>query len=127
MREKSGTRNWFGVSVVSFFFLYLSQTSCPPLIASHLIGNVVVDYLAPEYHGKGIMTSVLTSLIENYFVPYLDAHIIRASAFSDNPASIRVQEKSGLVRTGEKYLVQITEVKGGGKREESVLEWRRNV
>jgi len=73
------------------------------------------------------MTSVLTSLIENYFVPYLDAHIIRASAFSDNPASIRVQEKSGLVRTGEKYLVQITEVKGGGKREESVLEWRRNV
>ncbi|GAA6061223.1 hypothetical protein JCM10212_002682 [Sporobolomyces blumeae] len=83
-------------------------------------------YLAPSYHSQGIMSLCLSSLLQTYLVPYLDAQTIRSSAFADNVASIRVQENAGrLRRTGETFWCQVSESRGGGRREEVVLEWKK--
>ncbi|GAA6025278.1 hypothetical protein JCM11491_000160 [Sporobolomyces phaffii] len=72
------------------------------------------------------MTRVLGSVFESVFVGYLDAAIVRSSAFADNVASIRVQEKCGLRRVEAKRFVHaVCESRGGGTREEVVLEWRK--
>ncbi|GAA5907712.1 GNAT family N-acetyltransferase [Sporobolomyces salmoneus] len=84
-------------------------------------------YVSPKFQGKGIMTHVLSSLFESVFIDYLDAKIIRSSAFVDNEASIRVQEKCGLgKKDGSNFRHRVDEGRGGGEREEIVLEWRRD-
>ncbi|GAA5993527.1 hypothetical protein JCM5350_008191 [Sporobolomyces pararoseus] len=88
-------------------------------------------YVSPKYQGKGIMTLVLSSLFESVFIDYLDAKIVRASAFADNEASIRVQEKCGLKKVmlddgkEKRFWHEVSEGRGGGRREEVVLEWRK--
>ncbi|GAA5928779.1 GNAT family N-acetyltransferase [Sporobolomyces koalae] len=84
-------------------------------------------YLLPKYQGQGIMTAALASLIESYYIPYLDAYTIRSSAFVDNVASVRVQEKCGLKQNGMRHWFEVSESRGGGKREECTLEWTREA
>lgn len=77
------------------------------------------------------MTLVLSSLFKSVFIDYLDAKIVRASAFADNEASIRVQEKCGLKKImlddgkEKRFWHEVSEGRGGGRREEVVLEWRK--
>ena len=53
-------------------------------------------YLIREYHGKGIMSAVLSSLIEEVLVPYMNAHRLIGVYFEQNLASKRVFEKCGF-------------------------------
>ncbi len=52
------------------------------------------------YWGRGFATEAVTAMIGLAFRrPDIDG--LAAGAFADNPASLRVQEKAGFVRTGE--------------------------
>lgn len=53
-------------------------------------------WLSPEFHGKGIMTRALGEMVAHGFAT-LPVHRIFARPFSNNPASMRVLEKSGFV------------------------------
>lgn len=53
-------------------------------------------YLIPEYHGRGIMPTVLASLIEQVLIPYMNVHRLIGSYFEHNVASRRVFEKCGF-------------------------------
>jgi RimJ/RimL family protein N-acetyltransferase len=78
------------------------------------------------------MTLTLRAVFSKIFIDYLNAGIVRASAFVDNEASIRVQEKCGLKKLrgvdGEekRFWHEVSEGRGGGRRQEVVLEWRRD-
>lgn len=56
-------------------------------------------WLAEPWHGHGYMTEAATALIEHAFA-LRDIRAVTSSAFADNPASMRVQEKLGFVMTG---------------------------
>ena len=53
-------------------------------------------WLSPEFHGKGIMTRAVGQMVAHGFAT-LPVHRIFARPFSNNPASMRVLEKSGFV------------------------------
>ncbi len=55
--------------------------------------------LAPEYWGLGFATEVSKTLIETGFEVF-KLHKVEAGADTENAASIRVLEKSGMVREG---------------------------
>jgi RimJ/RimL family protein N-acetyltransferase len=51
----------------------------------------VVD---PEYHNRGYATEAVTHAIKDLFTRGFD--VVTAGAFEENPASIRVMQKSGM-------------------------------
>ncbi|MGQ0640134.1 MAG: GNAT family N-acetyltransferase [Gemmatimonadaceae bacterium] len=53
-------------------------------------------WLAPEYWGRGIMSSVLRAVVDYAFATF-DLNRLWAGAFYWNPASVRVLEKVGFV------------------------------
>ena len=53
-------------------------------------------WLAPAFHGKGIMTRAVGEMVAHGFAT-LPVHRIFARPFSNNPASMRVLEKAGFV------------------------------
>lgn len=79
------------------------------------------DYLAPEYHGRGIMTAVVKTQIEKWGIPRMNARRIRAGTFAGNVGSQKVFLKNGFkhIMTLPDHMV----VKGKSKTME-VLEWR---
>lgn len=56
-------------------------------------------WLGERWHGHGYMTEAAEALIAHAFATR-DVGAITSSAFADNPASMRVQEKLGFVMTG---------------------------
>lgn len=56
-------------------------------------------WLGKPYWGKGLATEAVLAMIH---LAFLDPGItvLRAGAFEDNPASLRVHEKTGFARTG---------------------------
>ncbi|GAA5891323.1 hypothetical protein JCM5296_006899 [Sporobolomyces johnsonii] len=80
-------------------------------------------YLHPSYHAQSIASSALHAVLNSYLVPFLGARHIRATAFADNLASLRVQEKQGLKKLGV-FRHDISESRGGGTTEEVVMEWK---
>lgn len=70
------------------------------------------------------MTHVLRTVLDTYLFGYLGADEVRGSAFADNLASIRTQEKCGLRRYG-KGEYEVCESRGGGVRETTMLKVRR--
>ena len=56
-------------------------------------------WLAEPYWGKGIMTRMLKSAIDNYFLQ-TDVIRIYANVYASNPASMRVLEKVGFRKCG---------------------------
>ncbi|KAF7131209.1 hypothetical protein CNMCM5793_004259 [Aspergillus hiratsukae] len=82
------------------------------------------DYLAPTHHGKGIMTAVIKAVIEEWAVPRMNARVIKASAYADNRASMRVFEKNGfrLEHELEDWAV-VPRDRGGGVKSIVVLVW----
>lgn len=53
-------------------------------------------YLIHEYHGKGIMPKVLTTLRDQVLVPYMNTHRLIGTYFEHNTPSRRVFEKCGF-------------------------------
>lgn len=57
----------------------------------------------PRYKGKGYATEVLKKSIEILF--QLGYSVVKAGAFEENPASMRVMEKSGMTRTDQEEMI----------------------
>ncbi|KAI0784053.1 hypothetical protein C8Q75DRAFT_725113 [Abortiporus biennis] len=55
------------------------------------------DYLASSHHGRGIMSAVIGTVIREWVVPRMNAHLIRVEAYTGNTGSIRVFEKNEFV------------------------------
>jgi RimJ/RimL family protein N-acetyltransferase len=73
--------------------------SCP-LHSSYDVQNLLIfwiDYLAPSHHGRGIMSVALNTLLHDFCVPYMNAHLVTVSYFEHNPASRKVLERNGFV------------------------------
>ncbi|KIY52281.1 hypothetical protein FISHEDRAFT_69972 [Fistulina hepatica ATCC 64428] len=80
------------------------------------IGN----YLAPEYHGKGIMTDALRTVMQKWAIPRMGVRKILATAYLGNRGSARVFEKNGYTKTRD---VIVPDAKYGHKGYQ-VFEWR---
>lgn len=85
-------------------------------------------YLAPAHHGKGIMSTALRTIIHSWAIPRMNVHVIRGSAFSGNPGSVKVFIKNGF-RDFDlvEECVKLPEIKGGDVFGLHFLEWRRPV
>lgn len=60
-------------------------------------GKIELGYVIhPAFQGKGYMTQALSAAIEDLF--YLGYEQVICGAFTENPASIRVMEKCGMVK-----------------------------
>ena len=71
--------------------------------------SIELGYLIhPDFHGKGYMTEALTALIPDLFS--LGYEEVICGAFEENPASLRVMEKSGMTR-----MEKIDEIEYRGK------------
>lgn len=57
----------------------------------------------PRYKGKGYATEVLKKSIEILF--QLGYSVVKAGAFEENPASMRVMEKSGMTRMDQEEMI----------------------
>jgi RimJ/RimL family protein N-acetyltransferase len=56
-------------------------------------------WLARAEWGKGLMSQAARAFLAHAFAAY-DLVRVKAGAFADNPASLRIQEKLGFVQTG---------------------------
>jgi RimJ/RimL family protein N-acetyltransferase len=75
--------------------------------ASHLqsaAGPNIGYWLGRAYWGQGLMTEAVRAVVAHLFAdPGVTA--IYCGAFSDNAASLRVQDKAGFVKDGETMLL----------------------
>ncbi|GAA5981659.1 hypothetical protein JCM10908_004554 [Rhodotorula pacifica] len=81
-------------------------------------------YLHPDLHGKGLMSLVLQSMLTTYFDDYLGANEVRGAAFASNPASLKTQERCGLMRYSS-FMEDVSEGRGGGQKEVITLRRER--
>lgn len=56
-------------------------------------------WLLPDHWGKGLMSEAASALIERFFTKMM-GETLYAGAITDNPASLKVQEKLGFLTTG---------------------------
>lgn len=93
-----------------------------------MLMNLVV-YLTPAVHGRGIMSGVIGALINEFMIPYMNAHIITGSYFEHNGGSRKVFEKNGFVL--EKLIpdcYELPESKTGVKGKKvgvGIMRWTR--
>ncbi|OJD32253.1 gnat family [Diplodia corticola] len=72
-------------------------------------------WLCPEAQGQGIMTTVLRTLLEGFFVDYMNIHNLKGSFLAHNKGSRRVFEKCGFVFESEEVdAFEVVESKTGG-------------
>ncbi|PSR72687.1 hypothetical protein PHLCEN_2v11382 [Hermanssonia centrifuga] len=55
------------------------------------------DFVAGPYHGRGIMSGALKTIMAQWLIPRMGARLIRVEAFIGNVGSVRVFEKNGFV------------------------------
>ena len=81
------------------------------------------DFLASSHHGKGIMTTALSTIMNRWLVPQMGVRLIRVEVFEGNVGSVRVFEKNGfkLEGTVPQRMVTNSGVKVTGMH---VLSWR---
>jgi len=60
----------------------------------------MADFLSSEYHSRGIMTSVISTVMKEWMLPCMNVHIIRTETFVGNAGSSKVFEKNGFVVEG---------------------------
>jgi len=80
-----------------------------------------LDYLDAAYHGQGIMTDVLDTVLHEWAIPRVNVKHILTGAFIGNRGSVRVFEKNGfrMTRTVNELCLVRGEMKGL-----HVLEWK---
>ncbi|KAF6748453.1 hypothetical protein DFP72DRAFT_576588 [Ephemerocybe angulata] len=54
------------------------------------------DYLAPAFHGRGIMTAAVKTIMKKWALPRMNTRIVRAVTFSGNIGSKKVFLKNGF-------------------------------
>ncbi|KAG5647668.1 hypothetical protein DXG03_008391 [Asterophora parasitica] len=67
-------------------------------------------YVVPSYHGKGIMTDVVRSLLWEWAVPRMGVRTIVGTAFEGNEGSVKVFQKNGFVKT--KFIKNHIQMRG---------------
>jgi RimJ/RimL family protein N-acetyltransferase len=89
-------------------------------------------YLIPEYHGKGIMPIVLTTLTDQVLVPYMNIHRLIGTYFEHNTPSRRVFEKCGfqfLTSMPKAIILPELKAKASGLKDREigigVMQWER--
>ncbi|KAI0053431.1 hypothetical protein FA95DRAFT_1552492 [Auriscalpium vulgare] len=85
------------------------------------------DYLDPAWHGKGIMTAVIGTLMSQWAIPRMAVRVVRPSVFDGNIGSVRTFEKNGftLVQTlPESMFVKEKGPFPAENRTQHFLEWR---
>lgn len=60
--------------------------------------------LHPKHHNKGFMTEALNAAIQELF--RIGFSVVKAAAFEENIASLRVMEKCGMTETGEEETIE---------------------
>lgn len=73
----------------------------------------------PTWHNQGYATEVLNKAMQTLFAQGYS--VVKAGAFEENAASIRVMEKSGMTRTAQEEYVEYR-----GKRHRCVCYQREN-
>ncbi|KAG6916193.1 hypothetical protein DXG01_008075 [Tephrocybe rancida] len=82
----------------------------------------IADYVVPDRHGQGIMSAAISTLIQSWAIPRLNAHKMQASVLEGNVASIKVLEKVGFKLRGT--LCDYEDVRGVSMGTQW-LEWTR--
>ncbi|KAE8342564.1 hypothetical protein BDV24DRAFT_162455 [Aspergillus arachidicola] len=72
------------------------------------------DWLAPSYHGCGIMTAVMKTVLYDWTVPRMNTRHFKVSVFVGNHGSMRVFEKLGFQSCKVVDSVPLPENRGGG-------------
>ncbi|KAG5716468.1 hypothetical protein E4T56_gene15102 [Termitomyces sp. T112] len=80
-------------------------------------------YIIPNYHGRGIMTDALQTLLWDWAVPRMGVRHIIASAFEGNTGSLRVFQKNGFVSS--RFFENHIQTRGQW-RNLHVLEWKQS-
>ena len=74
------------------------------------------------------MTAAVRTIMREWAIPRMNAHIMQGTAYTGNIASVKVFLKNGFEETGYvEDCVTIAESKGGGVVGLHCLEWRRPV
>lgn len=63
----------------------------------------IVYFLAPACAGRGLASEIVPPFVATLGRDF-GLHALRAEVFDDNPASLRVLEKAGFIRTGRTML-----------------------
>ncbi|KAK7690816.1 hypothetical protein QCA50_005916 [Cerrena zonata] len=82
------------------------------------------DYLSVSYHGQGIMTAAIRTIINDWMIPRMGVRCIIVDPYLGNRGSVRVFEKNGFVLESvtSKKIVTL----GGDIHEgQNVLIWRK--
>jgi len=82
------------------------------------------DFLAPSHHNKGIMSSAIRTIVDDWAVPYMNAHHIIATAFVDNIGSQRVFTKNGFKAKGTAETTKDLSYRGRTIKTIAVFEWK---
>ncbi|KAG6873828.1 hypothetical protein C0995_010440 [Termitomyces sp. Mi166 len=80
-------------------------------------------YIIPDYHGQGIMTDALQTLLWDWAVPRMGVRYITGTAFEGNLGSLRVFQKNGFVPSG--FFENHIQTRGQW-RNLHVVEWKRS-
>ncbi|GAA5901507.1 hypothetical protein JCM6882_006299 [Rhodosporidiobolus microsporus] len=81
-------------------------------------------FLSPTFHGKGLMHLALSAMFGTFLRSFLRCERIHGAAMAHNVASIRTQEKNGLVKYNS-WVREVAESRGGGTVEVAVLKWEK--
>ena len=86
----------------------------------------MIVYLEPEHHRKGIMSLVVSTIINTWMIPRMNCHRIAGTARIGNRASTKVFLNNGFVQQEDvPEWAPIPEGRGGGKMGVHVLRWSR--
>ena len=127
-RDES-VRRWIHVDDWTGYYGAVSKDPCYFLVAVYRDGTMIAHsaaekfdgelalslIVAPELHGQGIGTAVLTGMIKNYRQLFGDIHTFTAGIYPGNNASRRCFEKAGFVYAcsgGDGEMVYKFRIKG---------------
>jgi len=87
-------------------------------------------WLAPDYHGQGIMPAVLKTLMAEVLIPYFNAHHLIGGYYEHNLASKKVFEKCGFTfwkSAPDVFTINPTKINGeeGRKVGVGLMTWER--
>lgn len=106
-----------GMSRAQIAGIFPPGADCPPFRAAvdmdgRTVGSIgvsagarpsIVYFLAPAVSGRGLASEIVPAFIAALAHDF-GLRALRADVFVDNPASLRVLEKAGFIRTGRTML-----------------------
>lgn len=93
--------------------------------------RTIADFLDPAFHGRGLMSKLLGTMLSDWAVPHLHARHIVALTASNNIGSQKVMLKNQMKYMGKVKAPEVIAVVMRRKGVEDdmicVLEWRADV